>query len=112
MMSQEIAAVLRRAAELIAEPEKWCQGDHARDRFLNPCLPSSDKAQCWCMLGAIVRAADTIDSNLYRAADAIAEHLGGYKRTSIGRWNDNPSRTHAEVLAALRAAADAEERNG
>lgn len=110
-MSQEIAAVLRRAAELIAEPERWTRETLARDANGKECQECSVKAVQWCALGAIVRAAADagIGSHWGDASWALRLHLG---IRNTGEWNDHPSRRHAEVLAALRAAADAQERNG
>lgn len=110
-MSRGSAAVLRRAAELIAAPERWTQGTLARDANGKECQECGTQAVQWCALGAIVRAAADagFHSHWCDASWVLRLHLG---IRNTGEWNDSPFRTHAEVLAALRAAADAEERNG
>lgn len=107
-MSQEIAAVLRRAAELIAEPEKWCQGSFAKNGRGGSEMPDSDAAVQWCAFGALARFCH--GQILDDASEVVMANIS--EEEGIVHWNDQPERQHAEVLAALRAAADAEERNG
>lgn len=93
-MSAEIAAVLRRAAELIAEPERWCQG-------------ALFKRERRCLVGALIDAGAGDRVGCGPAREAMERHLGELPEI----WNDRAGRQHAEVLAALRAAAEAEERD-
>lgn len=96
-----VADVLNRAADLI-ERDGWCQrryrgqdGEH-------------------CVSDALIRAAgmgepgDTGQQarvmTLYcEASDALRAKV---RRKNLPRWNDAPGRTQAEVVAALRAAAE------
>lgn len=108
-MSAEIAAVLRRAAELIAEPERWCQGAIALSKSGFGCDENSPRAAQWCVIGAISHAAFLGDM-VTHWIDAVHAFRRHNRICSSGDWNDRADRTHAEVLAALRAAAEAEER--
>lgn len=56
-------------------------------------------AVCWCVLGAT----EKVDPDNSAAAD---EYLSRYLGRTVGDWNDAPERTQAEVVAALRAAAE------
>ncbi len=87
-----------RAAELIEE-RGWCQGDWC------------DGDGHLCVNAALIVAADpTFELPIRRplnwpraAAEAhgeLAETIGDYDTTT---WNDEPDRTEAEVIAALRA---------
>jgi hypothetical protein len=60
-----------------------------------------DAAVCWCALGAIRRVVGP-SGHVTDAWDALraSAHV-----VSIVDWNDAPSRTQAEVVAAFREAA-------
>ena len=82
--------ILTAAADLI-EQDGWCQGSLQNDRGQH------------CIMGAISYAAADYSVPEYHAAvDAVVETVDAY---SVVRWNDQPGRTQAEVVAALRKAA-------
>jgi hypothetical protein len=93
--SDPVVGVLVRARGLIETPEKWGQA------------PDVD-GERRCLVTALLTVAGGGEPDTYRKArrclaEATSvtdkEHdLWGYW---IGRWNDAPERTHAEVLAAL-----------
>lgn len=92
-----VADVLNGAADLI-ERDGWTQnqyrsvdGGRCLSRAIGDCVPGHFDAAWW-------------HSPLY-------EEAADYLRITIGRhflagWNDQPGRTQAEVVAALRAAAE------
>jgi hypothetical protein len=87
--------VLLKAADIIAE-RGHCQG-------------ASEICGSCCVMGALDRATD--DPIAYEdACVALAAHLrfgyGAGDTKRIVRWNDTPGRTAAEVIAALRGAAE------
>lgn len=101
------ADVLRHAALLIEE-RGWCRADR-----------QSPDGQL-CIVGAIELAqfgsvhelgdidgvpSEQIDPFALPGAMAVEKYLGLEARGTWG-WNDAPGRTAAEVIAALRAAAD------
>lgn len=79
----ETASILRRARALIDRPEKWGQ----LGLRLRPGL---------CALGAIWTEAGA--EKFDQAYPYIGRAVG---HLDIARWNDHPSRTHAEVLVAF-----------
>lgn len=104
-LSARVAADLRAAADVL-ERDGWTQGDYGR--------PSG----CKCLYGgihfAVTDGESVSDVELSREeekrADAAASRVmevvdaGGW--LDLLDWNDEPGRTAAEVVAALRAAAD------
>lgn len=99
-MSKEIADILNKAADLIEPEGAWTQGRWTADDY-----------SCRCAEGAIAAAANISPLNIgsHPAAIALAKVLGlpNAHQGGIALWNDDLSRTQAEVVAALRAAAKA-----
>lgn len=104
--------ILIAARALIATPERWTQGDRARDAAGAPIDPCDPRAVCWCISGAL-EAADPSGSDMdgfIGAALALEKVIVGLgHRAAIGDFNDAPERTHAEVLAAFDKAIAATE---
>jgi len=84
--------VLERAADLLEE-FGWCQGKAG----------SKEEGE-FCMFGALITAQDDVKGphrGVYKATRCLDDLGGG----NFIDWNDAPGRTKAEVVAALRAAA-------
>lgn len=86
-------------AELLSVPERWTQGASARSWDNHTVAYWSPIAACFCTAGAGWRcsqgfsvAAKTIVAD---ATDGIARGIG-FK--NLAAWNDDPSRTHADIL--------------
>ena len=93
---KSVADVLRHAARIIEE-RGWTQLEGSRSH------PASDSRVC--LVGS-VEVAGGSDAILY--GNWFARWFGRYAGSPIPMaWNDTPGRTAAEVIAALRAAADA-----
>ena len=90
--------VLVEARRLIAETG-WTQNVLARDSASHPAHPSSDRACRFCSIGAIQRAEHTV--NLGRITPARDVLRWVLDHNSIANFNDAPSRTKADVLAAF-----------
>ena len=91
-MSEQVAELLVKAKELIADPERWCQGRVAKDSLGRPTYPNSGNATAWCAFGALERLAPTPD-----VVSSAVDFLGAFTDgESIGYWNDH--HTHAEVM--------------
>jgi hypothetical protein len=91
------ADVLRAAARYIEE-HGWYPGD-----------PSGGAITClFTGIGSVEPPGD----RRLAAYDAVYAVIGGRTYSDIFDWNDTPGRTRDEVLAALRAAADASEVRG
>jgi hypothetical protein len=101
---EQVRAVLLGAAKLIEE-NGWCQG--TLNEF-------ADDHECFCLVGAISRSVGRLANGsvliLEYAVAAVCRHigleLGDTFSRSASAWNDAPERTQAEVVAALRGAAE------
>ena len=102
-MSAQVAADLRAAADVL-ERDGWTQGSYTDDNG------------CYCAAGAVLKAMryDLSEGGDYmRAVEAFEAVLRQVLRAgssapegAVIAWNDAAGRTAAEVIAALRAAAD------
>lgn len=107
-----VGDVLGRAREILSDPARWTQGEFARDaqgRAMSAGQASAcDEATCFCLIGAIRRAAWGLgrDGRLYgccAARECISRCLSSRGETThIANFNDNAS--HAEVLSVLEGA--------
>lgn len=83
---------LRAARELIARPGTWTQGYYARNARGQNVQVTSKNAVCWCLVGAVERVG---------GGDLEIEMLALAIDDSPPDWQDEPCRTHAEVLDVL-----------
>jgi hypothetical protein len=98
MNTQEILIAAR---ALITRPEHWTQGAYRRDTNGNK-LHRDRGAVCWCPEGAISYVAtDDSSRGALSAADDLLADAAGVERGMFTDWNDDPRRTHAEVLAVM-----------
>lgn len=99
-MSAEVADALDKAAEVI-ETRGWFQGD----LYANG---EDDGACAVCAWGALIvakKAGGDSEHSTMRERSAIRAVTGV---AALANWNDTPGRTKDEVIAVLRAAAEAE----
>jgi hypothetical protein len=82
---------LLRMRELLATPDRWTQGVLAKDANGAPVSCDSDRASCWCFVGASFGAKIAPLEVAY-----LAEAMSPYAHWAT--WNDAPERTHADVL--------------
>lgn len=93
--------ILSAAADLIEQPGKWTQGEYAKDGRGRGCYGFDEQAQCFCLLGAIQKV--TGEEDTYELRKHVRRVVGN---RAINNWNDASGRTQAEVVAALRQAAE------
>lgn len=87
--------VLRKALDLIRDPNDWGQGF------------SDERPGTYCAGEAIINAMDARGEwGWGRVADLVIR-VNDLPRETIVRWNDKPWRTHAEVVAAFERAIEA-----
>jgi len=104
-----VADILAAAAALIEPEGRWTQGAASKSKTG---LPDDDNrirrdAVCWCAWGAILKASgETRIVGASERAKAAGLHVDLLVGTDVTVWNDRPERTQAEVVAALRAAAE------
>jgi hypothetical protein len=85
----------------------WCQGATARDFRGRAVFPRQSVAVSWSLLGAIAASLDCGTPEWTTYLRRISRVLGAPRVSArwLAGWNDDPSRTQAEVVAAAAAAA-------
>jgi len=105
-----IQSLLRAARATIEKPEKWCQGEYARNALGQLDQPDNDTACSFCAEGAVLRAYSLENQKSAGAVDILhsAEARGFLRmalreRTeladSLSVFNDLPTTTHADIIA-------------
>lgn len=105
-----------KAHEIIAKPEAWGQGDMK----LNIIRFGNRVTTCFCAVGAIREKYGYNGDVLFKTIEADQEYCGDLRKLAavvahpheamwlnqaeIEDWNDHRTRTHAEVLDAMRRA--------
>jgi len=94
--------ILIAARALIADPERWTRRVSARAAAEKVCDATDDAAVAWCATGAIERCVSD-DTEWQDALEALRSVLVPTTLITghITAWNDRPSTTHADVLAAF-----------
>lgn len=87
--------ILIAGRELISTPERWTKGAFARDANGTE-YPCAGAEVCWCFAGAIFKVAPNAEQGL-QTERFIAQAAG---IPNIRKFNDDPTTTHADVLAA------------
>src|SRR5271168_1429055 len=60
MQTMKPSETLIAARELISVPERWTQGEYARDENRNFCEPFESQATCFCSIGALWKIAGSL----------------------------------------------------
>lgn len=97
----KLSEIYKAAKEVIAKPEAWTQGVTAIDAegYGVPCdYPS---AVCFCIVGALGKV--DVETLSMRTNPSLHTDFRDAMKTTmpIGEWNDEPKRTHTEVLEAM-----------
>ena len=90
--------VLTKARELISTPEQWAKKHQATTADGVQVPWNSDEATCFCMMGAINRAALDLkaDSSWY-----VMNLVEDVIDNTLPIFNDRPTTTHEDVLRAF-----------
>jgi hypothetical protein len=102
MEPQEAIASARELVEF-----GWCQGADARDESGNMVHPWDPAAVSWSALGALVAVAANPDDGAVRLEELGLPALAlGIAANSdlLQEWNDEPERTHQDIVAAYDVA--------
>ena len=91
--------ILVRARELIADEQQWCRRTFARGWRGIPVPVKSTAAQSYCALGAIMRAGRELGLPFEDARNVIEWQIA----RPIQDWDDDPARTHIEVISTIDA---------
>jgi hypothetical protein len=100
--------LLRRACDLVRRG--WSQHADARSAAGVAVQPWQDTAVAWSLLGALVAALEERTDRgselpLDQLAAALNELADRVDDDSLAHWNDEPARTHDDVINVLEAAA-------
>lgn len=95
-----VAEILERAAQILEE-RGWTQGRYGADSI------DIITAGPHCAIGAIATAYGDSDKYLRSEAELVLAEFLGLEYGDVEPWNDEEGRTAGEVIAALRAAAEA-----
>jgi len=85
----------------------WCQGALARDHWGRAVFPRESIAVSWSLLGAFAASFDAGTPEWTAYLRRISQVLGApcVSARWLAEWNDDPSRTQADVVAAAAVAA-------
>lgn len=108
-----VADVLNYAADLVAKPGAWIQGDYARSASDRSVASTSDEAVCFCAVGAVIAARDRLNARglattcdiVIHARRVLQPGVHDAELDPLSQWNDHPDRTQEEVVDVLRRAA-------
>ena len=104
------STLLRHALALLETPDRWTRGNLALDAGGNQVPPWAQEAAQWDCVGALLRAWSELcspdDNRPFLAATACLRRVAkaGAQNAGLLRWQDDPGRTHTDVLALLRRA--------
>ena len=116
-MAQTELEVFTAARATIAQPENWTQGAAARNANGYSMFADNPYAVQWCSTGVLDKV-NPVDKTgrKFPAGQlnlTLGNHINGFYEQQLGEdyedvcgWNDDPARTHAEVLAAFDSAID------
>ena len=91
---------LKEVRSLLAKPSAWTKGAYARDPEGNPTKTDATVACCFCLSGAICKVIGAPMED--EGHDALVRTLfpNGDSGSAI-QFNDDPFRTHDEVLIKI-----------
>jgi hypothetical protein len=97
-----------KAMDILTDRSRWTQEAFARDEHGEMCRPCDDRAEKWCVLGALIRAYGYTAAmdNAISALSQVIPSLDGdsISGEDIASWNDEPGRTFDEVRQFIELA--------
>ena len=91
-----------KAYELLSDPSKWTTGVLARNSDGKQVAPNSPSACQFCLVGALYHCY-TPEKAMEIWIQLDSEFYNKDNEIGVGDWNDDPSRTHEEVVAFLKS---------
>jgi len=92
----DVVATLTAARELLSDPVRWTKGRMARDAAGERAYSRSPEAVCWCAAGALNKV-----SSAWGVQEAQGILFASVSGKGIAAFNDDPTTTHADILAAF-----------
>lgn len=89
--------VLERARYLLRDKKHWVQGADALDKQKQITDCRSDKAVCFCLDGALAKAAHDLKCTIYKDVYRLVSSYVG----NINAFNDDPEMKHETILKTL-----------
>ena len=101
-------SVIDTTLNILNAPEKWTQGEYARDKDGDPIDHHDPQATCWCLDGAFHKAmrinqCDYGSSPAVLTRHALRHSLNNPERTYV-EYNDHPNTTYNGIIALLNRA--------
>lgn len=113
--------ILKAARGRLSDPDHWYQGEYACDEDGAYIAANSERACKWCAAGAVLAELDRdIAVGEPEVADALEPLVGAISGQppaddmvqEIASFNDDPDRTHAEILALYDRAIELAQQDG
>lgn len=99
-MHKDILRLVEGIRKLIDVPTAWTKGVLARNKHNQVVIPFDNEARCWDIVGAISCCAH--NARLFHAQHMTIIYLRQFiDGKEIGRWQDEPKRTHQDVIDVL-----------
>lgn len=89
--------ILKGARDLLSDPTHWTQGTYARAPGGFEVFVDDPRAARWCLMGALSRQG--FGNFVY--SDTLKAIRKSNNIDLVSIWNDEPNRTHAQVLEAI-----------
>lgn len=90
--------VLKKVRALLSNPDRWTKGEMARNMFGAPIDPAGPNVTCWCIMGAVHHETNDDPFLAGSAYQIVRAQLQG---RSVSEFNDDPTTTHADIMAIL-----------
>jgi hypothetical protein len=100
--------ILKKTKELISDPAHWTQGSFSKNAIGEQDSTYSETAVCWCAVGAMMKVTQDLPYDEHHKAFMVLTNATppeGHERSKQTGWgaavsyNDDPKRTHEEVMA-------------
>lgn len=107
----EPVEILKKARELLTDPNKWAKESRALNADGGLVWPTNPAAVCWCAEGAIIKFSEAKEDfigedsqsegivALELMEEQIPEDFMEGKFATLPEYNDADDRTHDEILA-------------
>ena len=93
---------LKALYKLLRAKSRWTKGDDARNKTGLHVTALSKHATCWCLLGGMTKVANNNWPRNFSMRDAIRDQIRS--GDDIQTYNDNPRRTHPQILKLIKNA--------
>jgi len=100
----QVTEILKGARAILSDPDHWTREFQARNAGGDPVAWKRPEAECFCLMGAINRAAYDINLGYTEEAYEAMNVVERFITNSIPAFNDNPTTDHEAVIKTLDSA--------